>query len=192
MLFNTDTNTFMPVITQTEDALVTGDGVDLLENYTMVWKLDGEEKTHTYEYDGKTLVISVNQGVNHFAQGGFGNDLSSIRREMGCIASLWSTLKINPKKYKTAIKGYDHALKSFLNAAKNGNKQKVEMVETFIAAYFYLKLMWREDHEKELTTYVMQDFPTVPDVKMDEYKGNWKDSPLSCAFFSRQNITINS
>jgi hypothetical protein len=180
MLWNKTTNSFEPVVTQFEDTMVTGDGVDLNENYTLVWKLDGEEKTFTYKYDGQTLLKSAVRSLNHFVAAGHdGNKVSAIRRELGVIASLWSILKINPKKYKTAIKGYDHPLRAFLNAAKNGNKEKLDMVETFIAAYFYLKLGWREEHEKEYTTYVMNDFMSVPDDINGKLDEGWKDSPIA-------------
>jgi len=185
MLFNQKTKSFLPVVTSVGGTMVTGDGVDLNEKYTLVWKLDGEEKTVTYEYDGFSLFKSAMAGLNFFVSewGMDGGQWAPIRRETGTIASLWSTLTINPKKYKLAIKGYDKDMKLFLKKAKNGDKMKLEMVETFIATYLYIKMSSRDSDEEEYTTLVTNDFLSVSDAKMNllanDADESWKNSPIA-------------
>jgi hypothetical protein len=186
MLRNKETNVFIPVVMEVDDTLITDDGIILNKDYKLVWTVDGEEKTFTHEYDGETLTKYAVRGINLFVENTGITDLMTIRRETGIVASLWSTLKINPKLFRKAVKNHPKHYRELLKRAKNGNRECLEMMRWMIAAYLYLKMMWREEEEEEYTTLVMKDFMEASDEYMEGVKDGWEDAPMT------KNLNIKS
>ena len=183
MLFIGEEKKPLLMVIEDEGNTVTDDGLDFSKDYTLIWRfpLGNHEKTTTFT--GDELFRCAGMGFNWFHENtdiNVSDELRNVRKFCGTVASLWFTLKTDKKLFNSEKDNHNKELIKQLKSANRGNRKSLKVVHSLIGTYLYIKLMNRDEVEKDSTTYLVQDFPKLPTgLSMSDFSKDWENQNIT-------------
>lgn len=176
MFWTKDTNQpgFL-VIDNEGQPLVTGDGVVLSKDYSLVYEIQGH-KPVVFTASGAELLESVSRVLTSVEWTRQKNEFIQISRSLNGFVTLWGTMKISRKLFWEVSKRHDPQHVRLVKRACKGFRTDKANLRMMICAYFYTKLMSRDD-ECACSTLHLLDIPADQEF-LDDIEKNWTDFPV--------------